>query len=289
MNDARGPLDRLPQGRGEWPALLQELGIRPSRGMGQNFLVEHGVVDRIVRTAGICPGDIVVEVGPGLGMLTGHLLDAGARVAAIELDRNLASYLRHTFGDLPHASLVEGDALGIPIDQIVSPDVRYKVVANLPYSIASAILMRFLEQHHQPDSMTVMVQREVADRIVATPPNMSILSVAIQVLAEPTVAFTVSPGSFMPPPKIESAVLTLRPIGEARLSIERRPQFFELVNAGFRHRRKQLLNSLAFELEFDKPEIASRLTEAGIDPMRRAQTLGVDEWLAVERAWKARG
>ena len=289
MTDVRGPLERLPHDRREWSNLLQDLGIRPSKGLGQNFLVEHDVVDRIVRTAAISPGEIIVEVGPGLGILTAHLLEAGARVIVIELDRNLIPHLRRMFGDLPHLDVVEGDALNVELDEVISQSEPYKVVANLPYSVASAILMRFLEQERPPETMTVMMQREVADRIVAKPPGMSVLGVATQLLSDPTVAFSVAPGSFVPPPKVDSTVLTLRPIGEARLTADMRPQFFELVNAGFRHKRKQLLNSLAFELDDDRNEIASRLSEAGIDPMRRAQTLTVDEWLAIVHVWERNG
>lgn len=284
MTEAPRPLQRLPGSRRDWLTLVASLGIRPSKGLGQNFLVEHGVVGRIVRTAALSPGDTVIEVGPGLGMLTGHLLDAGTRVIAIELDRGLVSHLSELFGDFPDFRLVEGDARSIDLDSLLQTD-HYRVVANLPYSVASAILMRFLEHHRPPAAMTVMLQREVAERIVATPPGMSVLSVAAQVLAQSAIAFTVSPGSFLPPPKVESAVMTLHPLGQNRLPAESRPLFFELVNAGFRHKRKQLLNSLAIELDVDKDAIEARLVLAGIDPMRRAQTLSVDEWIALLQAW----
>jgi 16S rRNA (adenine1518-N6/adenine1519-N6)-dimethyltransferase len=265
------------------------LGIRPSKGLGQNFLVEHDVVDRIVQTAAISPGETVIEVGPGLGILTEHLLGTSARVTVIELDRALIPHLRRTFGDLPYFDVVEGNALNIDIEEVIPGNGLYKVVANLPYSVASAILMHFLEQKRPPESMTVMVQREVADRIVAKPPGMSVLSVATQLLSEPNLAFTVPPGSFMPPPRVDSSVLNLRPLGEARLPAEMRRRFFGLVNAGFRHKRKQLLNSLAFELDDDKNVVANRLSMAEIDPMRRAQTLTVDEWLAMVHVWERYG
>lgn len=282
-------LARVPHIRREWSELLRDLGIRPSRALGQHFLIEHGIVDKIVRTAGTSHGDIVVEIGPGLGILTAHLLDAGARVIAIELDRDLAPYLFRTFGDLPSFVLVEGNALHVRIDEVVSPRDRYSVVANLPYAVASAIIMRFLELPDPPRQMTVMVQREVAERFVAQPPQMSVPGVAAQLLAEPAIAFTVAPGSFLPPPNVESAVVVLRPLGDARLPATQRPSFFTLLNAGFRHKRKQLLNSLAFELDLEKDDIANRLIAAGIDPMRRAQTLSVDDWLAVHRVWARLG
>lgn len=289
MSDSDSVIARLPRNRLEWSVLLRELGVRPSKSLGQNFLVEHSVVARIVQVAGVRPGDLVVEVGPGLGILTGHLLDAEARVVAIELDRDLIPHLRRTFSELGRLTVVELDALRVDVDQILPPNEPYSVVANLPYAVASPVLMRFLEQERQPASMTVMLQREVAERLAAKPPDMSVLSVAIQVMAEPRAEFIVPPGAFLPPPKIDSSVVTLHPLGEARLAANRRPAFFKLVNAGFRHKRKQVLNSLTFELDLPKDEIASRLDAAGIDPMRRAQTLAVDEWIALLDVWERAG
>ena len=286
MSDARTPLERLPHTRREWSALLAELGIRPRKGMGQNFLVEPSVVGKIVKTAGVAPGDLVVEVGPGLGMLTGHLLHAGAAVTSIELDRELVPHLRNTFGNVEQLTVVEADALRVPLDQVIPGGASYSVVANLPYSVAAAVIMRFLELPDLPESMTVMVQREVAERLVATPPDMTVLSVAAQVLSDPKLNFMVAPGSFLPPPKVESAVVTLHPIGEARIATDQRPLFFEIVNGGFRHKRKQVLNSLALEFDVPKVEIASRLIAGGIDPMRRAQTISVAEWIELTRVWE---
>jgi 16S rRNA (adenine1518-N6/adenine1519-N6)-dimethyltransferase len=286
MSAPGAPLDRLPRTRREWSSLLTGLGVRPSKGKGQNFLVEPGVVAKIVKTAGITPGDRVIEVGPGLGMLTGHLLDAGAFVTAIELDRDLVPHLRKTFGDLEHFAVVEGDALRVPLDQLLPTDTQYSVVANLPYSIASAVIMRFLELPDPPESMTVMVQREVAERLMATPPAMTVLSVATQVLSVPIAMFLVAPGSFLPPPRVESAVVTLLPLGDERITTDERPLFFKLVNGGFRHKRKQVLNSLALELDLSKDEIAARLIAGDIDPMRRAQTISVSEWIELTRLWE---
>jgi 16S rRNA (adenine1518-N6/adenine1519-N6)-dimethyltransferase len=197
--------------------------------------------------------------------------------------------LRSTFGDLGRLTVVEADALKVDLNEFLAPGTRYSFVANLPFAVASPVLMRFLEQEHQPASMTVMVQREVAERLSAKPPEMSVLSVATQLLAEPRQDFVVPPGSFLPPPKVESAVVTLRPLGESRLAASRRPAFFKLVNNGFRHKRKQILNSLAMELDLPKDVISARLSSAGIDPMRRAQTLSVDEWIALLDAWEGVG
>jgi 16S rRNA (adenine1518-N6/adenine1519-N6)-dimethyltransferase len=266
-------------------ALLRELGIRPSKSLGQNFLVDPKTVARTVAAAGIEPGDTVVEVGPGLGILTAHLLDAGARVVAVELDRDLIPHLQRTFADTGRVDVVESDVLKTSIDGLLPEPGPFKVVANLPYGIASPALMHFLEQARQPTSMTVMMQREVVERLSSSPPQMSVLAVAVQALAVPRFEFEVPPGVFLPPPNVDSAVVTLTPIGETRLAVANRPEFFKLVNAGFRHKRKQLLNSMAFELDLPREEIAARLNAAGVDPMRRAQTLALDEWLRVLDTW----
>lgn len=285
MSDSQSAVSRLPRdGRG-WVALLRELGIRPSKSLGQNFLVDPKTVARTVAAAGIEPGDTVVEVGPGLGILTAHLLDAGARVVAVELDRDLIPHLQRTFADTGRVDVVESDVLKTSIDGLLPEPGPFKVVANLPYGIASPTLMHFLEQARQPTSMTVMMQREVVERLSSSPPQMSVLAVAVQALAVPRFEFEVPPGVFLPPPNVDSAVVTLTPIGETRLAVANRPKFFKLVNAGFRHKRKQLLNSMAFELDLPKEEIAARLNAAGVDPMRRAQTLAVDEWLRVLDTW----
>lgn len=285
MSEPNAPLDRLPKSRRDWIALIAALNVRPSKGMGQNFLLDHGVVERIVAAAGVAPGSRVVEVGPGLGILTAHLLAAGARVEAIELDWQLAHHMRTRFGDLPGFTLHQADALKVELASVVERE-PYTLVANLPYSIASAVVMHALESTQPPSSMTVMLQREVAERLIARPPGMTVLSVAAQILATAGIAFLVPAESFVPAPKVESAVVTLTPLGEGRLATERRPLFFRLVNAGFRHKRKQILNSLAFEIELPKEELTARLSAAGIDPLRRAQTLSVAEWLALLDAWE---
>jgi len=283
MNDAAPAIDRLPTSHRGWYHLLAESGVRPSKGLGQHFLVERGIVQRIVRTAGVGPGHRILEIGPGFGILTQVLLASGADLIAIEVDLRLAAHLRRTFGDLDRLDLIEGDALTIDLNTWAADHAPFSVVANLPYSAGTAILMRLLELATPPELLTVMVQREVAERLCAEPPEMTVLSVAAQLLSRPRVAFVVAPTVFLPPPKVESAVVVLAPRGEERLPIAARAAFFELVKGGFRHKRKQVANSLAMELDIAKPEATALLTRAGIDPLRRAETLGVDEWLTLHR------
>jgi len=162
------PLPEMPTTIRGWKALIDETGVRPSKGKGQNFLFERGVVQRIVRSAGIVPGDQVVEIGPGLGILTWELLAAGASVISIELDWRLAKHLQSFFANVPQFRLIEGDALSVDLADTL-PKGPYKIVANLPYSVAAAVIRRFLEAEHPPVSMTVMVQKEVAPTDVVSP------------------------------------------------------------------------------------------------------------------------
>lgn len=274
----------IPTSRRDWTALMAQLGIRPNKGLGQNFLYERGIVQRIVRSARIGPEDTVVEVGPGLGILTDELLLRAERVIAIELDRTLAAHLTGQFGADPKFTLHVGDALRLDLSSVLAGVHSYKLAANLPYGIAAAVIRRFLEADNAPTQLTVMLQLEVAERLVAAPPNMTILSVATQFYSVPRIAFHVPPTVFIPPPSVESAVAILDVRPEAALLGPDRKLFFTVVNAGFRQKRKQVANSIAAELDLPKSLVSTWLADAAIDPMRRAQTLSVDDWIAVTLA-----
>jgi 16S rRNA (adenine1518-N6/adenine1519-N6)-dimethyltransferase len=278
------PTANLPTSRRQWVALLAQLGIRPSKGLGQHFLYERGVVQRMVKAAGVGPTDTVLEIGPGLGILTSELLRKAEHVVAVELDPLLAGHLRGTFAGDDHLALVEGDALDLAIDDLIPPGQDFVVVANLPYSVGSAVLRHLLEHPRKPRRLTVMLQREVAERLCAAPPEMSVLSVATQFYADARIAFHVAPSVFIPPPSVESAVAILDVRPEPPLPPAAQPRFFRIVNAGFRQKRKQVANSLAAELDLPKPVVQAWLESVGVDPMRRAQTLSVEEWVALTRA-----
>lgn len=263
-------------------AFLEELGVRPSKGRGQNFLKEPWVVERMAAELGAGPGEIVVEVGPGLGALTGALLDTGATVRAIEIDEHLATYLVRTFGS-HQFSLVRADARTISIDEIVPAQQEYHFAANLPYASAPAILRHFLESERPPQRAICMVQREVAQRMSATPPDMSILGVAVQVYAHPQLLFDVPPEAFVPRPKVESSVILLERWSVPRIELAERERFFRLVTAGFAQKRKTVLNSLSAALPVERALAREWLDRCGIDPMRRAETLSVDDWIALLR------
>ncbi|MFN8539939.1 MAG: 16S rRNA (adenine(1518)-N(6)/adenine(1519)-N(6))-dimethyltransferase RsmA [Thermomicrobiales bacterium] len=267
--------------------LLRDLEVRPTRGKGQNFLTDRGVVARIADAALVGPGDAVVEVGPGLGILTRELIarvGAEGQVVAVELDRRLAAYLREELGETPTLRLVESDVLRVSPGELVPGDAPYAVVANLPYSIAAAALRHFLDDPRRPASVTVMVQREVAERIVARPPEMSVLAVAVQFYGEPSIALRIGPAAFVPRPKVESAVIRIAlrpapPLPDAAI-----PGFFKVVAAGFGQKRKQLVNSLGAGLKLTREQAIAALVAAGIAQEQRPEKLTVEDWLRLYEA-----
>lgn len=268
----------LPTTHRGWRALLEQLGVRPSKGMGQNFLVEVGVAERIAKTAKIQPGEVVVEVGPGLGMLTNQLLRQADRVIGVELDDQLAHHLERTFPE-GRLTVLHEDGVRVDLAGVIPAGQPWLMAANLPYSVAAAVLRHFQEMEHGPDRIIVMVQREVAERIVASPPDMSILAVGVQFYGSPRIAFKVSPTVFIPEPRVESAVLVIERRRDLPLPHQQHPDFFRLVNAGFRHKRKQLANSIHDELRLPKDEVTGWLERGGIESQRRAETLSVNEWV----------
>jgi 16S rRNA (adenine1518-N6/adenine1519-N6)-dimethyltransferase len=277
---------RLPSSRRDWQRILDNVGLRPSKGRGQNFLVDDETVQRILALAELTPEDAVIEIGPGLGALTGHLLRTVDHVTAIELDWTLARYLETTFGEDPRLHLLQRDVLSADLSTLFAKRPT-KVVSNLPYSAAAAIVRHVLEAEPPAVSLTVMVQLEVAERMLATPPDMGLLSVATQIYAEVEMGFLVPPDVFMPAPEVESAVIVCGRTLEPLVAREETGRFFALVAAGFRHKRKNIANSMEIELRMAKAELVGRLRDTGIDPTRRAETLSIDEWLGLFRAWPA--
>ncbi len=275
----------MPQRTGDWKAILRTLGVTPSRRMGQNFLVDRDVLAAIVVAAGVQPGETVIEVGPGLGILTAALAEAvgaSGRVIAVELDKRLADYLQTTYAGAPQVTIIQQDILRATPGDLVGA-MPYVVVANMPYQITSAAFRHFLESPHPPERMTLLVQREVAQRIIAAPPEMSILAVAVQFFARPRIVRAVPPEAFVPRPTVHSAVLALERVPPP-LPPERWRGFFALVQAGFGAKRKQIHNSLVERLRLPRETVSAFLAAAGIDATRRAQTLTLDEWLRMERA-----
>jgi 16S rRNA (adenine1518-N6/adenine1519-N6)-dimethyltransferase len=264
-------------------ATLRAAGLRARHALSQNFLADPEVLDAILAEADPRPGRRVLEIGPGLGLLTGGLLGAGARVTAVEIDRGLAAFLRDRFAGIDALRLVEGDALDQDLPHLVEPP--YDVVANLPYHITSPILHRLLGEPPRPERLVLMVQREVAERIAAPPGRMSYLSVFVQYHAKVRIALAVPATAFEPEPAVQSAVIVAEPFAlDDRLDPLEEDELWRLVQAAFRERRKMLHNVLARQLPIDASRVTAGLAAAGIDPDRRPQTLAVGEWLALRAA-----
>ncbi len=264
---------------------LKRAGLRARHERSQHFLADPDVLQDILDLAEPAAGVRALEIGPGLGILTGGLLGAGASVTAVELDAGLAGVLRETFAE-PIATgrlvLLEGDALDLDLVRLVPPP--YRVVANLPYHITSPILHRLLGAGPRAERLVLMLQAEVADRIAAEPGRMSYLSVFVQYHADAQVAMRVPPAAFEPAPAVESAVVVLRPRAATALEPAREDDLWRLVQAGFRERRKMLHNVLARQLPYPAERVEAALEAAAIAGDRRPQTLGVAEWLRLLEA-----
>lgn len=271
-------------------ALLRELNLRPRKGLGQNFLIDESVPPKILAAAQLSPDDAIVEIGPGVGVLTLRLAPIVRRFTAVELDDRLYPYLHEKLAPYPSARLIEGDAL--TFDPAFLEPEPYKLVANIPYYITSAILRHFLENPHRPERTVVLVQKEVAQRIVAKPPEMSLLAVSVQFYGRPKIWAYVPAGAFLPPPKVDSAILLIETLPQAERACpdippEKEPEFFQLVKAGFGQKRKQLINTIATGLDLPKEQARSILQEAGIAPESRAEQLSMADWGRVFAAWQA--
>jgi len=274
--------------------LLRRFNLQARKGLGQHFLIDEEVLELIVSTARLTPTDGVVEVGPGLGVLTQELAGQAGCVIAVELDDKMAAILKETLTAFDNVTIINQDVLRIDPaallqeqriklpSAVVSP-FRYKVVANLPYYITAPVLRRFLEASVKPETMVVMVQKEVAETIAAKPGQMSLLSVSVQFYGVPTIISQVPAGSFYPVPEVDSAILKIDVYPEPPVPVTDEASFFRVVRAGFSAPRKQIANSLAQGLELPKAEILSLLEKAGIVSQRRAGTLTLDEWA---RLWQ---
>ncbi len=254
--------------------LLKQIGLRPDQAAGQNFLLDETIAEQMVSAAGVSAGETVLEIGPGLGILTEALLNAGAEVIGVELDRRLAGYLQHHFAAHPGFQLVQNDIFRVNLNEHVH-DGDYQLVANLPYSSTALVFRNFLTLVPRPNSLTVMVQREVAHRITARPGDLSTLAVMVQYYSQVERLFDVPAQKFYPVPAVESSVIHchhLRPVQPSDKKL------FQVVRAGFSSRRKLLANSLAGSLRLPVAKVSSGLRKIGLSATARAQEIPVEIW-----------
>jgi 16S rRNA (adenine1518-N6/adenine1519-N6)-dimethyltransferase len=258
--------------------LLREHGLRPRQRLSQRFLADEGVLERIVAAAEIAPTDTVLEVGPGLGTLTRALAARAGRVIAVELDAQLVAILHQRLADYPNVTIVQGDILQLAPAELVGPHTPYLVVANLPYYITALILRHFLEATRPPERLVLMVQKEVAQRILATPGQMSLLAVSVQFYARPRLVGYVPAAAFYPRPQVDSAIVCLDVCSQPPVPVDDVRDFFRVVAAGFSQPRKQLKNALAHALGLPIAAVIDALTAAEIAPQQRAESLSLSDW-----------
>ena len=313
---------------------MQENKLKPNKLLGQNFLRDKNVLRQIIAAANLTKDDTVLEVGPGEGVLTEGLARQAGRVIAVEKDKSLAARLKEKFKDTENVEIVEGDILkllpsvchsrkgGNPVRDKLQQEsrawipgqtrddksfflIKYKVVANIPYYLTSHLIRLLLESNNPPQDIILMIQKEVAQRICACPPKMSLLAVSVQFYAQPKIIASVSKNSFWPKPKVDSAIIQITPhsISHPERSegslIDSSPEFiphsdagaqndkinnerfFSVLRAGFSHPRKQLLNNLSAGLKIPRDKINETLRAAGLKPNQRAETLSVADWIKI--------
>lgn len=261
---------------------LHELGLRPRKGLGQHYLTDPRILSDIVAAAELPPDAVVIEVGPGPGALTAALAPVSGRLIAIELDNRLAPLLAELYEDWPPVHVIHADALKLSPAQALEKTggvAPYYALGNIPYYITSPLLRHFLEAELPPERMVFTIQLDVARRIVAQPPQMSLLAVSVQIYARPQIVRKLPPGAFTPPPKVHSAVLRLDILPQPLISPEQREAFFRVVRAGFGQKRKTLRNSLAAGLHISTTVTEAAISAADLSPRQRAQELDIPQWL----------
>ncbi len=272
--------------------LLKKYGGYPLKRLGQNFLVDSEVLKKIIKAANLQPDDIVLEIGPGIGVLTQELAKKAERVIAIEKDSKMVEILKETLKDLKNVKIIQGDIL--KTTHYPLPTTHYKIVANLPFYITSPVIRMFLESLNSPKEMTLTIQKEVAQRICSKPPKMSLLAVSVQFYADAKIISYIPKKSFWPQPEVDAAILQIVPRSLAYGSVLFREQFFRIVKTGFSHPRKQLANNLSNGLalsppnglKLNKKELSSLLVKNNIQPSQRAETLNIEDWLKLTEAFK---
>jgi len=270
------------------PQLLRQYGLKPQKSLGQNFLVDHNALLKIVRDADVGANDHVLEIGAGLGNLTRILAVHAKSVTAVEIDQHLFPALEAVTRPYENVKLVKGDILNIQPESLFS-ESGYKVVANIPYYITSAVIRHLLEASVRPERMVLTIQREVAERILSEDEKMSLLSLSVQLYGEAQITNHIPADCFYPQPKVDSSVLMIDVYREPKLSNTGVTQLFRLAHAAFNQKRKMLRNSLKPVLGEDSAVVSEILEGAGIDPRRRPEALSVEEWIRLTETVTSEG
>lgn len=261
-------------------ATLKKYGIRPDKNLGQNFLTDPIILEKICSIAEVTEQDLVLEIGAGLGHLTAQLARSARQVIAVELDDRLIPPLKEALLSFANVHIIQGDILQMDTGDILQEN-DYLVVANIPYYITSRIIRNLLETEHKPKQIILTIQYEVAQRVCARTGRLSLLALSVLMYGDPSLEMRVPAGAFYPAPKVDSAVIKIDLYPEPLLTGSLRDHFFTVIKAGFLHKRKTLRNSLSKGLGWPPAKAADLLSAASVDPQRRAETLGLEEWIEV--------
>jgi len=255
--------------------------FRPSKGLGQNFLIDKGVVKKVIEAANLKPNDVVLEIGPGFGALTIELAKFAKKIVAAEKDPSMTRILNNELRimEIKNVEIVQSDILKINPKAYNLKPKTYKIVTNLPFYLTAPVIRKFLESDCQPKEMILMVQKEVGQRICAKPPDMNLLAVSVQIYAEAKIINYVSKKSFWPQPKVDSALIRITPLINADRKLINADLFFKIVKAGFSQPRKQIINNFSQKLKIDKKKVGSWLLKNNIQPIQRAETLDIEDWI----------
>jgi len=267
------------------PSLMRDYGIKPKKGLGQNFLIDETYLVKITEAAHVDKNTDVLEIGAGMGNLTRHLAAAARHVTAVELDRQLIPILKKVTRDFANVRIVQGDILELPVNDLMDAP-GYVVAANIPYYITSALIRYLLECTAKPRTIVLTIQREVAQRICADAGALSLLALSVLVYGSPRIAARIPSGAFYPVPKVDSAVLVVDLYDQPMIPYKLLDSFFRLAKAAFTQKRKMLHNALAGAPELNKEKADLLLSHAGIDPERRAQMLTIEEWKQLTSAYE---
>ncbi|HEY61430.1 MAG TPA: ribosomal RNA small subunit methyltransferase A [Anaerolineae bacterium] len=268
------------------PRIVKQFKLTPRKNLGQNFLTDENILKRIIDIAEITPKDNVLEIGAGLGSLTRLLCKQASHVTTIEIDERFIPILQDILSPYNNCNIIHGNILKIYPEEIIRTE-DYVVVANIPYYITSALIRHLLEAEKKPKRIILTIQYEVAKRLCASSNKMSLLALSVQIYGTPTLIQKIKPGAFYPRPKVDSAVIRIDLFENPLIEVELMDLFFDLARSGFGKKRKTLANSLSSGMGTNKNEIRSLLSNLGIDPRRRAETLSIAEWKTITQQWNS--
>ncbi|MDO8424531.1 MAG: 16S rRNA (adenine(1518)-N(6)/adenine(1519)-N(6))-dimethyltransferase RsmA [bacterium] len=257
--------------------LLKKHGAFASKGLGQYFLIDKGPLKDAIEAADLRSDDTVLEIGPGIGTLTYELAQRAKKVVSVEKDAKMVGILKETLAGFKNVEVINGDAL--EAEELGLE--KFKVISNLPYYITSPVIRQFLEAKNRPQAMVLMVQKEVAQRICAKPPEMSLLAISVQFYAKPEIIKYVPKSCFWPQPKVDGAIIKIIPFTEEKTALV--PLFFKIVRTGFSHPRKQLINNFCTGFGTGRPQTQAWMAKSGIGSSQRAETLSVGDWILLAK------